>query len=44
VITLYKLEGRTLNDVAEHMMRSKGATCRLIARAMEKLRSLLPDE
>ncbi len=43
-ITLYKLEGCSLDEVARQMTRTKGATCRLIARAMEKLRGLLPRE
>ncbi len=44
VIALYKLEGRSLDEVAQQMDRSKNATCRLIARAMQRLRTLLPGE
>ena len=43
VITLYKIEQRPLAEVAAEMNRTKGATCRLIARAMEMLRKGMPD-
>lgn len=43
VITLYKIEQRPLAEVAAEMGRTKGATCRLIARAMETLRKGLPN-
>lgn len=38
-ITLYKLEQMPLAEVAQALGRTKGATCRIIARAMERLRS-----
>jgi DNA-directed RNA polymerase specialized sigma24 family protein len=38
VIMLYRIEQRPLAEVAAEMGRTKGATCRLIARAMEMLR------
>jgi RNA polymerase sigma factor (sigma-70 family) len=44
VITLYKIEQRPLAEVAVELGRSKGATCRLIARAMDMLRKRLPDQ
>ena len=43
VLTLYKLEERTLSEVAEEMGRTKTATCRLIARAIGQLRGTLVD-
>lgn len=43
VITLYKLEQRPLAEVAKAMGRTKGATCRLMARAIEQLRSHLVE-
>jgi RNA polymerase sigma-70 factor (ECF subfamily) len=43
VLTLYKLEERSLAEVAERMGRSKGATCRLIARAIRQLRRMTAD-
>ena len=43
VLTLYKLEERPLTEVAARMERSKGATCRLIARAIGQLRDTLVD-
>jgi RNA polymerase sigma factor (sigma-70 family) len=41
VISLYRLEGLSLQEVSERMGRSKGATCRLFARAMERLTAIL---
>lgn len=41
VITLYELEERPLGEVAEIMDRTKGATCRLLARAKTVLRKHL---
>ena len=41
VITLYKLEERPLSEVASCMGRTKGGTCRLFARAINKLRKEL---
>ena len=38
VIMLYELEERSLTEVAETMHRTKGATCRLLARARAVLR------
>ncbi len=43
VLTLYKLEELPLAVVAERMDRTKGATCKLIARAVEQLRRSLVD-
>jgi RNA polymerase sigma factor (sigma-70 family) len=43
VLTLYKLEERPLADVAREMSRTKGATCRLIARATQELRRSLSE-
>lgn len=43
VITLYKLEERSLADVAACMGRTKGATCRLLARATDVLREKLGE-
>lgn len=39
VIRLYELEQRPLAEVAQRMHRTKGATCRLLARAKDALRS-----
>lgn len=44
VLTLYKLEERALAEVAQDMGRTKGATCRLIARAINELREILVDQ
>ena len=44
VVMLYKLEERSLSEVAALMGRTKGATCRLLARAVAKLRTLLEDD
>lgn len=45
VIKLYKLENHTLDDVSRVMDRSKGATARLIGRALDALRKkLIYDE
>ncbi len=44
VVTLYRLEERSLSEVAELMGRTKGATCRLLARAVTKLRKLMMDD
>ncbi len=44
VLTLYRIEERPLADVAERMERSKGATCRLIARAVTQLRQTIEEE
>jgi len=41
VLVLYKIEERTLAEVATELHRTKGATCRLIARATEALRRSL---
>jgi RNA polymerase sigma factor (sigma-70 family) len=41
VIILYKIEERSLPEVAAEMGRSKVATCRLVARALSKLRKKL---
>ena len=41
VLTLYKLEELPLAVVAKRMDRTKGATCKLIARAIEQLRESL---
>ncbi len=41
VLRLYKLEERPLGEVAEHLGKTKGATCRLLARATEALRESL---
>ena len=38
VLVLYKLDGRSLAEVAVKMERSKGATARLIGRAVQALR------
>ena len=38
VLRLYDLEERSLDEVASAMKRTKGATCRLLARARNKLR------
>lgn len=38
VITLYKLEQQSLEEVAEALGRTKGAVCRLVARAIRQLR------
>jgi RNA polymerase sigma factor (sigma-70 family) len=43
VLTLYKLEERPLEEVARRMGRTKGATCRLIARAIGQLRHALVE-
>jgi len=40
-LTLYKLQELPLGTVAEKMQRTKGATCQLIARAMNLLRHKL---
>jgi RNA polymerase sigma factor (sigma-70 family) len=42
-VTLYKLEERSLAEVAAQMGRTKGATCRLLARAMDVLRETLGE-
>lgn len=39
VLRLYIIEQRPLGEVAEDLKRSKGATCRLIARATQALRA-----
>lgn len=44
VVTLYRLEERPLTEVAELMSRTKGATCRLLTRALQQLRMLLGDD
>lgn len=44
VITLYKIEERPLSEVAELMDRTKGATCRLIARAVQQLRMTMVND
>ena len=44
VVTLYRLQERSLPEVAELMDRTKGATCRLLARAVTKLRKLMMDD
>jgi RNA polymerase sigma-70 factor (ECF subfamily) len=41
VLTLYKIEELPLDEVARRMGRSKGAVCRLVARAVVKLRRRL---
>jgi RNA polymerase sigma factor (sigma-70 family) len=41
VLTLYFIEQRTLEDVAAGMNRTKGATCRLLARALRSMRLAL---
>jgi len=38
VLTLYVVEQRSLTEVAEALKRSKGATCRLMARSLRALR------
>lgn len=43
VLTLYKLEERPLAEVAEALGRTKGATARLIARALQQLRASLKE-
>lgn len=44
VLTLYKIEERSLDEVAEITGREKTATCHLIARAIRKLRETLVDD
>ncbi len=44
VIILYRLRGMALDEVAKQMDRTKGATCRLFARAMKELRNRLAEE
>jgi RNA polymerase sigma factor (sigma-70 family) len=44
VITLYKIKERPLGEVAALMHRTKGATCRLIARAVEQLRMTMVND
>jgi RNA polymerase sigma factor (sigma-70 family) len=44
VLTLYRIEERPLAEVAARMQRTKGATCRLIARAIALLRETLREE
>lgn len=44
VLTLYKLEEKPLAEVAKRMGRTKGATCRLIARAIRHLRRMMADD
>ena len=44
VITLYKLDELPLTDVAERLGKTKGATCRLVARAMNQLRTTLGEQ
>jgi RNA polymerase sigma factor (sigma-70 family) len=41
VLTLYKIKELPLDEVARRMDRSKGAVCRLVARAVAKLRQEL---
>jgi RNA polymerase sigma factor (sigma-70 family) len=41
VLTLYKIQELPLDEVARRMGRSKGAVCRLVARAVVKLRRQL---
>ncbi len=43
VITLYKLDELALADVAQQLGKTKGATCRLVARALKQLRSVLVE-
>ncbi len=42
IITLYKIEGRPMNEVAETMKRSHGACASLLVRAMNALREQFP--
>jgi len=44
VLQLYRIEERPLAEVAERMNLTKGATCRLIARAVAMLRDRLREE
>lgn len=44
VLVLYKLEERSLSEVAARMGRTKGATCRLMARALGELRQHLAEQ
>ena len=44
VLLLYGIEERSLGEVAARMNLTKGATCRLIARAMAMLRRRLGEE
>jgi RNA polymerase sigma-70 factor (ECF subfamily) len=44
VITLYRIEEHPLAEVAAAMGRTKGATCRLLARALATLHKRLPDQ
>ena len=44
MITLYKLDELPLTDVAERLGKTKGATCRLVARAMNQLRTTLGEQ
>lgn len=43
VLTLYKIEERSLDEVAEIIGREKTATCHLIARAIRRLRKMMVD-
>lgn len=43
VITLYKLKELPLGEVADQLGKTKGATCRLVARAMNQLRTTLGE-
>lgn len=43
VLTLYLLEGRSLPEVAQAMERTKGAVCRLVARAVSQLRDAMNE-
>ncbi len=44
VLQLYRIEERPLAEVAQRMNLTKGATCRLIARAVAMLRDRLGEE
>ncbi|MGD2108273.1 MAG: sigma-70 family RNA polymerase sigma factor [Phycisphaerae bacterium] len=44
IVTMYKLEERSLADIATLTGRDKDATCHLIARAYRKLRESLKDD
>lgn len=43
VIELYELQGRSVEEVAEQLGRSSGAVFMLRARALDRLRALLPS-
>ena len=43
VLTRYRLEERSLEEVAREMGRTKGATSRLLARAVEALQASFDD-